>query len=243
MLKKNLRFPARLEAAALTGMGAVAPHRVHRRPFSSASSSRWRAVGVAALVLAMHAAVLYIVARTPKTAKPQLSVPLIVSFATAAEPMHAAPKAVLPKSKPKSPPVKPRSTALVPQSAPITNPDPAQIPAPDTVRASETASQEAPTPPAMSSPRFDAAYLNNPAPAYPSLSRRLGEEGRVLLRVFVDPRGRAREVHIHSASGHVRLDRAAQEAVARWRFVPARRGEDAVGAWVLVPISFTLKLS
>ena len=187
MLKKNLRFPARLEAA----------------------SSRWRAVGVAALVLVLHAAVLYIVARAPKTTKPQLSVPLIVSFATAAEPVHAAPKTALPKSKLKSPPVKPRSVALAPQPAPITNPDPAQIPAPDTVRTSETAPQEAPTPPAMSSPRFDAAYLNNPAPAYPSLSRRLGEEGRVLLRVLVDPDGRAREVHVQGASGHTRLDRAA----------------------------------
>ena len=42
------------------------------------------------------------------------------------------------------------------------------------------------------------------------------------------------------ASGQ-RLDRAAEDAVARWRFVPARRGESAVEAWVLVPIVFKLK--
>ena len=38
-----------------------------------------------------------------------------------------------------------------------------------------------------------------------------------------------------------RLDRAAQEAVTRWRFVPARRGDVAVEAWVLVPIVFKLQ--
>jgi protein TonB len=38
-------------------------------------------------------------------------------------------------------------------------------------------------------PRFDAAYLNNPKPSYPPLARRLGEEGRVTLRVHVTPDG------------------------------------------------------
>lgn len=237
MLKKNFRFPARLKSAALAGAGAGAPRRTRRRLFSCAPSSRWHAAGVAALVLALHAAVLYAIARTAPTSSPQLSVPLTVSFATAAEPLRAIPKNAPPK--PKSPPVKPRTAAPAPQPAPITQPDPAPVqdmaPAPDTART------DAPAPPSVSMPRFDAAYLNNPAPAYPPLSRRLGEEGRVLLRVFVDSGGRAREVRIQSASGYARLDRAAQEAVARWRFVPARRGEDAVGAWVLVPISFTLK--
>ena len=34
-------------------------------------------------------------------------------------------------------------------------------------------------------PNFNAAYLHNPAPHYPSVSKRLGEQGRVLLRVQV----------------------------------------------------------
>ena len=38
-----------------------------------------------------------------------------------------------------------------------------------------------------------------------------------------------------------RLDNAAQDAVWRWKFVPARRGDEAVSAWVLVPITFNLK--
>jgi periplasmic protein TonB len=95
--------------------------------------------------------------------------------------------------------------------------------------------------PEPTAPRFDAAYLNNPPPAYPPLSRRLGEEGRVMLRVFVDPTGAPVQVELRASSGHRRLDAAAEAAVRRWRFVPARRGEQPVGGWVLVPIAFNLR--
>jgi protein TonB len=91
------------------------------------------------------------------------------------------------------------------------------------------------------SPRFDAAYLQNPAPAYPPLARRMGERGRVLLRVLVTAEGTADRVELNTSSGSSRLDIAALETVQRWHFVPARQGERAVAAWVLVPISFSLE--
>lgn len=90
-------------------------------------------------------------------------------------------------------------------------------------------------------PRFDAAYLNNPEPDYPTLSKRLGEEGRVLLRVLVTPEGLADQVEVRQSSGYARLDQAALATVKRWRFTPARRGEERVLAWVLVPLSFQLE--
>ena len=90
-------------------------------------------------------------------------------------------------------------------------------------------------------PRFEAAYLSNPAPAYPSASRARGEQGRVLLRVFVTTRGEAGEVVLHASSGFDRLDSAALDAVGRWKFAPAQRGDEAVAAWVQVPISFSLR--
>ncbi|MBS1228948.1 MAG: Ferric siderophore transport system, periplasmic binding protein TonB [Proteobacteria bacterium] len=96
-------------------------------------------------------------------------------------------------------------------------------------------------PASVSAPRFDAAYLANPAPAYPSLSRKLGEQGRVVLHVLVDAGGRASRIEIKSSSAWPRLDQSAQDAVARWKFVPARRGDEAVDAWVLVPIVFNLR--
>ncbi|MCP5268824.1 MAG: TonB family protein [Zoogloeaceae bacterium] len=95
--------------------------------------------------------------------------------------------------------------------------------------------------PHFSEPRFDADYLSNPAPAYPALSRRLGEEGKVILRVFVESSGQPGQIELKASSGSPRLDRAAQEAIRHWKFIPASRGQEAVGAWVLVPIVFTLK--
>lgn len=94
---------------------------------------------------------------------------------------------------------------------------------------------EAPSPPS-----FSAAYLNNPPPVYPAMARRMGEEGRVLLRVYVTPQGTAGEVNVFTSSGSTMFDDAAQAAVKAWRFVPARQGESAVAAWVKVPIVFKL---
>lgn len=95
--------------------------------------------------------------------------------------------------------------------------------------------------PSFSAARFDPDYLSNPKPLYPPASRRLREEGQVVLRVRVGPAGLAEGIELRHSSGFPRLDQAALEAVARWRFVPARRGTEAVAAWVLVPINFNLQ--
>ena len=120
------------------------------------------------------------------------------------------------------------------QVAPVTEPpagaDTAQRAPTGTARVAE-----------LTLPRFDAAYLRNPAPVYPLLARRLGEQGQVVLRVRVSQAGAAEEIEIASASGFARLDQAAVEAVRRWRFVPARRGMQGTAAWVLVPIAFKLE--
>jgi protein TonB len=94
---------------------------------------------------------------------------------------------------------------------------------------------------AVTRPIFTADYLENPPPAYPAMSRRLGEQGRVILRVRVTAGGGADEIQIRDSSGHARLDEAARETVRRWRFVPAKRGDTPVSAWVLIPISFRLE--
>lgn len=115
------------------------------------------------------------------------------------------------------------STAAVPAAAPSRN-------------TTDSAAEIIPASP----PRFDAAYLLNPKPAYPSMSRRLGEEGRVMLWVMVEADGLPSKVEVRTTSGHARLDQAAVDAVRNWKFVPARRGSEAVGAPVIVPLSFTL---
>ena len=93
----------------------------------------------------------------------------------------------------------------------------------------------------MTQPIFNADYLDNPAPAYPPLSRRMSEQGRVMLRVLVNPNGTADDVQIRTSSGVTRLDDAARETVRRWKFVPAKRGARPFAAWVLIPISFKLE--
>ena len=90
-------------------------------------------------------------------------------------------------------------------------------------------------------PRFDAAYLNNPKPVYPLMARHMGMQGRVLLRVLVSATGTPDKVELKRTSGSEVLDRAAVDAVARWRFVPAQLGDSPVSAWVLVPIVFALQ--
>lgn len=119
---------------------------------------------------------------------------------------------------------------------PVTRPEAAVAPA-----APAPAAAGAPTAAPITAARFDAAYLNNPAPAYPMVSRRMREEGQVMLRVLVSADGQPNRVELRTSSGSDRLDRAAQEAVSRWRFVPARQGERAIESWVLVPIVFKLK--
>jgi protein TonB len=85
---------------------------------------------------------------------------------------------------------------------------------------------------------FHTNYLNNPPPEYPPLSRRLGEVGIVTLQVLVSIAGAPEEVQVLRSSGHPRLDRAALEAVKRWKFIPARRGAQAVAALAQVPVAF-----
>lgn len=88
--------------------------------------------------------------------------------------------------------------------------------------------------------RFGVSYLNNPAPDYPAMSRRLGEEGRVSMKVLVSAEGAAAEVEIEKSSGSERLDKAAMAAVKQWRFIPANKNNQPLNAYVLVPIKFAL---
>jgi protein TonB len=93
----------------------------------------------------------------------------------------------------------------------------------------------------VTQPIFNADYLENPSPPYPAVSRRNGEQGRVILRVLVNARGTADEVQVRTSSGSERLDESARQTVRLWKFVPAKRGSEPVQAWVLIPISFRLE--
>lgn len=90
-------------------------------------------------------------------------------------------------------------------------------------------------------PSASADYLNNPYPKYPKLSLKRKEVGTVWLVLTVTAEGFAKDVRVKETSGYVRLDKAALEAVKRWRFSPARRFGQPVDAEYELPIHFKLK--
>lgn len=89
--------------------------------------------------------------------------------------------------------------------------------------------------------RVGLRYIDAPPPRYPSLARRRGWQGEVILRVQVGTDGRALSVEVEHGSGHALLDREAREHVLKtWRFEPAKVDGRLVEAWGRVPILFAL---
>lgn len=78
-------------------------------------------------------------------------------------------------------------------------------------------------------------------PAYPPQSRRLGEEGKVVLRVELDEQGAVSSARVATPSGFARLDEAALAAVRRWRCTPAQRDGRSVRAVAMQPFKFELR--
>lgn len=87
---------------------------------------------------------------------------------------------------------------------------------------------------------FRANYGFNPKPDYPRLARSRGWQGKVLLKVQVSAAGYSDTVNIYHSSGHEALDESAAEAVKKWKFIPAKRGDTPVASTVIVPIIFKL---
>lgn len=164
-------------------------------------------------------------------------------------PTPTAPQAPPPATRPTPAPrpaTRPTPAPPVPESAPPSAPTavPAAAatgPAPAASAPASTASDTRAPPTTFVEARHDAAYLDNPKPDYPPRSRRMREQGQVLLRVFVTRDGRPGKVELFESSGYPRLDRAAETGVAQWRFVPARQGENSVDSWIVVPIIFALE--
>ncbi len=196
--------------------------------------------GLLGIVVGAHIGVI-LIAMTSKTVVPQImEMPLVVHLIQPAQekPPEAKP---LPVVKPQ--PVRQQPTPQ--KHVPVIEATQSTLPAPAAPVA--TPPEVKPAPPAPPAPepvvqaRFDADYLKNPAPPYPPLSRRMGEEGKVILRVSVTPAGTAESVEIKTSSGSQRLDESAQKTVRTWKFIPAKRGSEAVQSFVLVPIIFKLE--
>jgi len=205
-------------------------------------------IGFIAAVIAHVIAIAALLSYAPARQALVEAAPILVSLLSPPQPeKKIEPPKPKPVIKPQPLPVRPVEMPLVVAPAETPSPSPIVVapppPAP-TAPSPISAPPEpvaSPAPIAITQPIFNADYLDNPAPAYPPMSRRMREQGRVILRVLVNPAGRADDVQLRTSSGSGRLDDAARETVRRWRFVPAKQGSVAVPAWVLIPISFRLE--
>lgn len=121
--------------------------------------------------------------------------------------------------------------------------DPASAPDSSQPRIIEAPARRAPPPPvAPAAPapgdRAQPQPLSTPAPRYPQEALRMGAGGTVRITVTVAPDGSVERQALAESSGNRYLDRAALEAVRRWRFQPATRNGQPVAAEVSVPIVF-----
>jgi protein TonB len=156
------------------------------------------------------------------------------------EPKPQPPKPVVkPQPKPQVLAVEQPKIAPAEQAPVVEPPQPVTEPAPVAPAFVAEAPKTVPLP-SIIQPRFDANYLDNPRPAYPLISKRMGEQGTVQLRVYVNADGNVAKLELKRSSGHAHLDQSAMSTVQNWRFVPARQGSQAIAAWVVVPINFTL---
>lgn len=132
-----------------------------------------------------------------------------------------------PEPKPEQPkPVQRKPPAPVPQ-APVDNQPQQAAPAPTAAPRVVSASQ--------------LGFLVAPNAIYPTRSRKAGEQGSVMVRVFVDVAGRPAQVTLETSSGHPALDEAALSAVRGAQFRPYSEGGVAKTVWVRVPINFVLQ--
>jgi protein TonB len=164
-----------------------------------------------------------------------------------AAPTRPQPHAPIPGQHPPSVTPSPVITSAASSSSMPSTPAPTPTPAAAATPASApamastaTASKPQATAAAVTLPSSDADYLSNLPPVYPGMSRRMGEQGMVVLRVFISTEGRAEKAEIRSSSGYSRLDETALATVQRWRYLPGKRAGVPEAMWFNVPIRFAL---
>jgi protein TonB len=166
-----------------------------------------------------------------------------------------------PPPPPAPPPVKPRvvkkiervpppapQPIAIPEAPPapaapvgVTLPQPPAAPIAAPVAPTPAPPAPPPAPPRIELPTSDADYLRNPRPPYPAISKRLGEQGKVVVRVLIGADGLPQQAQVQQSSGYERLDQAARATAMKWRYVPGKRGGVPEAMWVNVPINFVLE--
>ena len=205
-----------------------------------------RRPGVFGIVLALHIAALYLPlnAREEAIARPQTVIVTMLDL-----PATPAPHPPPPPQH-RLPPAAPHARQVIATPAAPAEAAPATTPAATRTEPPQAQVQAPAQPPAQASPPAQPLTLpgelsvscpERTPPIYPSQSLRLGEQGRVMLRVELDENGRITGASVKTPSGFSRLDQAALNAVKTWRCKPALQNGRAVPAVALQPFSFTLE--
>lgn len=189
-----------------------------------------------AIVTLLHGAALYGLWSHRILVVPDEVVTLFVeTITTPPPPPKETPKpARLEKPRPVE---KPRPQQLVAEAPVLSPAEPVSPPPPPVIEAPPAR----PAGPMTLGAELAVSCPERSAPAYPPLSRRLGETGKVVLRVELDATGRVSGAHVLTSSGSSRLDAAALAAVRSWRCQPAQRDGQAVPAVAMQPFKFTLE--
>ena len=214
-----------------------------------------RNASIGAAVVAFHVALIWALQSGLLLRAAELVIPASV-IAVFIEPPTPVVEPTPPKAKtsPLPPAAKktaaqPAKTPAKPTPQPLAVPDqtpsahaPAGVLAPvEAVSRVQAVEPAAAAPAPMQQPSSDAAYLRNPSPPYPPLSKRLNEQGKVVIRVLIGVDGSAKKGEIGKSSGFDRLDQTALNTVLKWRYVPGQRGGTPEEMWFNVPINFVLE--
>lgn len=195
------------------------------------------------LVVGLHLGVLAAVMLTSSSPKPpEITQPTIQGVIVMAQPevVQPPPEPLPPPPPEKKPEPKPTPKPLPkapPSERAVQAPEPEPAPPPTVEKPAEPKPAQ---PAAIVPPREDAGQISNPAPVYPSLSRRLREEGTVVLEILIKANGSVSEIKLKTSSGFKRLDEAAIKAVQHWRYAPATQAGVAIDFWYEQPLEFNL---
>jgi protein TonB len=97
-------------------------------------------------------------------------------------------------------------------------------------------------PPVITFSPARALLATHTTPDYPPVSRRLGEQGTLRLKLSITAQGAVSDAMVVNSSGHPRLDEAAVDWVkAHWRYQPAMRGPSAVPSTTDAVVTFKLQ--
>ncbi|MDB5776382.1 MAG: tonB family C-terminal domain protein [Herbaspirillum sp.] len=233
-------------------MNAITPAPLYIMPYDL--RKQIRRVGPLAAIILLHVAFFYAL-QSGAIVQTKQAIPKEV-FATLITPQaELAPAPPPPKEQakptPKTAPIIKKAVApplpvvhQTPSPIAVTAPLAPPEPAAPVAAAPEPAPVPAPVaPPAPAAPRTISSgveYIQKPQPEYPAASKRMGEEGQVVLRVLINEQGRADSIELQKTSGSARLDEAGRQAVQRARFKPQTENGKPVKVYAIVPIRFQL---